>query len=71
MEDRLIHYACSPVGKVVTKMQAAIRLEGGGVSKVNIATDHELAALAALGRDKYLTDSEMNALSSKEQADGS
>jgi len=30
-------------------MQAAIQLEGGGVSKVNIATDLELAALAALG----------------------
>ena len=49
-------------------MQAAIQLEGGGVSKVNIATDLELAALAALGRDRYLTDSEMNALSSEEKA---
>jgi ketose-bisphosphate aldolase len=49
-------------------MQAAIQLEGGGVSKVNIATDLELAALSALGRDKYLTDSEMNALSSKDKA---
>jgi ketose-bisphosphate aldolase len=47
-------------------MQAAIQLEGGGVSKVNIATDLELAALGALGRDHYLTDSEMNALSPKE-----
>ena len=44
-------------------MQAAIQLEGGGVSKVNIATDLELAALGALGRDGYLTDAEMNALS--------
>ena len=44
-------------------MQAAIQLEGGGVSKVNIATDLELAALSALTRDHYLTDSEMNALS--------
>jgi fructose-bisphosphate aldolase class II len=43
-------------------MQAAIQLEGGGVSKVNIATDLELAALGALGRDQFLTDSEMNAL---------
>ena len=47
-------------------MQAAIQLEGGGVSKVNIATDLELAALGALGRDRYLTDSEMNALSPDE-----
>lgn len=43
-------------------MQAAIQLEGGGVSKINIATDLELAALTALRRDRYLTDAEMNAL---------
>ena len=49
-------------------MQAAIRLEGGGVSKVNIATDLELAALGALGRHGYLTDLEMNALSPEEIA---
>ena len=49
-------------------MQAAIRLEGGGVSKVNIATDLELAALGALGRYGYLTDLEMNALSPEEIA---
>jgi ketose-bisphosphate aldolase len=47
-------------------MQAAIQLEGGGVSKVNIATDLELAALGALGRDHYLTDSEMNSLTSEQ-----
>jgi fructose-bisphosphate aldolase class II len=47
-------------------MQAAIKLEGGGVSKVNIATDLELAALGALGRESYLTDSEMNALTLEE-----
>jgi ketose-bisphosphate aldolase len=49
-------------------MQEAIQLEDGGVSKVNIATDLELAALGALGRDRYLTDSEMHALSSEEIA---
>ena len=49
-------------------MQAAIQLEGGGVSKVNIATDLELAALGALGRDRYLTDAEMNARSPEEIA---
>jgi ketose-bisphosphate aldolase len=47
-------------------MQAAIHLEGGGVSKVNIATDLELTALGALGRDRHLTDAEMNALSAQE-----
>ena len=47
-------------------MRSAIQLEGGGVSKVNIATDLELAALGALGRDRYLTDAEMNALSPEE-----
>ena len=49
-------------------MQAAVQLEGGGVSKVNIATDLELAALGALGRDHYLTNTEMNALSHEEIA---
>jgi fructose/tagatose bisphosphate aldolase len=49
-------------------MQAAIQLEGGGVSKVNIATDLELAALGALGRDSYLTDPEMKALSPEQIA---
>jgi fructose-bisphosphate aldolase class II len=43
-------------------MRAAIRLPGGGISKVNIATDLELAALAAVGREKYLLDAEMSAL---------
>jgi ketose-bisphosphate aldolase len=49
-------------------MQAAVQLEGGGVSKVNIATDLELAALGALGRDSFLTDAEMNGLSSEQIA---
>jgi fructose-bisphosphate aldolase class II len=48
-------------------IQAAIQLDGGGVSKVNIATDLELAALNALGRDRYLTDAEMSALSPEEK----
>lgn len=43
-------------------VHTAIGLPGGGVSKMNIATDLELAALAALGRDAFLTDAEMNAL---------
>ncbi len=40
----------------------AIKLAGGGVSKVNIATDLEIAALAALKREQYLTDAQMDAL---------
>lgn len=40
----------------------AVRIPGGGVSKVNIATDLELAALATLGREKFMTNAEMNAL---------
>ncbi len=43
-------------------MFAAISLPGGGVSKVNIATDLELAALAALNREDRLTDAQMSAL---------
>ena len=40
----------------------AIRLEGGGVSKVNIATDLELAVLGSLGREERMTDAECRAL---------
>ncbi|HWQ11346.1 MAG TPA: class II fructose-bisphosphate aldolase [Roseiflexaceae bacterium] len=46
-------------------MAAAIRLPGGGVSKVNIATDLELALLGALGRQEHLTDAECRALSAE------
>ncbi len=44
-----------PAGMV----QQAIHLPGGGISKVNIATDLELSALAALGLEKYILDAEM------------
>jgi ketose-bisphosphate aldolase len=40
----------------------AVHIPGNGVSKVNIATDLELAALDALGRDTHLTDNEMKGL---------
>lgn len=43
-------------------VQAAVRLPGGGVSKVNIATDLEHAMLEALGRKERLTDAEASAL---------
>ncbi|MDF2814823.1 MAG: class fructose-bisphosphate aldolase [Paenibacillus sp.] len=41
---------------------AAIKLPGGGVSKVNIATDLELSFLGALGRKERLTNEECKAL---------
>ncbi|MFO7321976.1 MAG: class II fructose-bisphosphate aldolase [Chloroflexota bacterium] len=44
-------------------MAKAIRLPGGGVSKVNIATDLELAMLKALGRTEAMTNAECKALS--------
>ena len=44
-------------------MQAAIRLPGGGVSKVNLATDLELAWLSALGREDRMSDNDCRALS--------
>lgn len=40
----------------------AIRIPGGGVSKVNIATDLEVALLEALGRSERLTNAELKAL---------
>lgn len=40
----------------------AIRIPGGGISKVNIATDLELAALDVLNRAMFLTSQEMDAL---------
>ncbi len=46
----------------------AIALPGGGVSKVNIATDLEQAALAALGRTERLTSAAMSALPAAEIA---
>ncbi len=43
-------------------IQSAIRLPGGGISKVNIATDLEHAMLGALGRTERMTDRECSAL---------
>jgi len=43
-------------------MRQAIALPGGGVSKVNIATDLELAVLGALGRAERMTDVACRAL---------
>ena len=43
-------------------MAGAIALPGGGVSKVNIATDLEVALLEALGRAERMSDAECRAL---------
>ncbi len=40
----------------------AVAIAGGGVSKVNIATDLEVAALATLQREQFMTNAAMNAL---------
>ena len=51
-------------------MAKAIRLEGGGVSKINIATDLEQAFLRAIGRDSRMTNAECIALSPAELGRG-
>ncbi len=43
-------------------MGRAIRMPGGGISKVNIATDLEVACLGALGRKDRMLDAECSAL---------
>ncbi len=43
-------------------IQSAVRLPGGGISKVNIATDLEHAMLTALGRTDRLTDAQAREL---------
>lgn len=47
-------------------MDQAIRMPEGGVSKVNIATDLELALLGTLGRDERMTNQECMALPPEE-----
>ncbi len=49
---------------------SAIHIPGGGVSKVNIATDLEIALLAALGRTDYMSNAECKALPPDELAKG-
>lgn len=46
-------------------VKAAIRLPGGGVSKINIATDLELAIWDQLGCNDLLSEAEINSLSKK------
>lgn len=49
-------------GVPATMIHEAIRLPGGGISKVNIATDLEVAALGALGREQRLSNAAFSAL---------
>ncbi|HLU83092.1 MAG TPA: class II fructose-bisphosphate aldolase [Trueperaceae bacterium] len=49
-------------GVPAAAMAAAVGIAGGGVSKVNLATDLELAMLAAIGSSRRLTDSDIEAL---------
>ncbi|SFJ51423.1 fructose-bisphosphate aldolase, class II [Halobacillus dabanensis] len=48
-------------------MQGAMKLEGGGISKVNIATDLELSLLKELNREERMTNQECKALSAEEK----
>lgn len=49
-------------------VRQAIGLPNGGISKMNIATDVELAALGALGRNERLSSAEMAALPEEQLA---
>jgi ketose-bisphosphate aldolase len=49
-------------GVPAAMMKGAIMLPNGGVSKVNIATDLELAFLQAIGREERMTDAECSLL---------
>ncbi len=51
-------------------LQAAIHLPGGGVSKVNIATDLEQALLAVLGYEKRVPNAQLLRLPAEQLARG-
>jgi ketose-bisphosphate aldolase len=57
-------------GTPADQIHNAIRLPKGGISKVNIATDLELALLAELGRTERLTDAGLRALPAADIARG-
>lgn len=46
----------------------AVRLPGGGISKVNIATDLEISLLKAIGRKERMTNAQCRSLSEREMA---
>lgn len=49
-------------GVPAAALAAAIGVPGGGISKVNLATDLELAMLAAIGSSRRLTDADVRSL---------
>ncbi len=51
-------------------IQAAMEIPGGGVSKVNIATDLELSLLGAIGREERMTNAQCKALPEDLKAKG-
>lgn len=53
-------------GVPVHMIRQAFQLHGGGVSKVNIATDLEVSLLRSLGREGRMTNEECKSLSSNE-----
>jgi fructose-bisphosphate aldolase class II len=53
-------------GTPTEMIQSAIRLDGGGVSKVNIATDLEMALLGSLGLNERTTDAALRAFPAKD-----
>ncbi|MEX2540982.1 MAG: class II fructose-bisphosphate aldolase [Trueperaceae bacterium] len=55
-------------GIAAEMMHQAIRLPGGGVSKVNLATDLELAMLQALASSQRLVDDQVSGLAERELA---
>lgn len=55
-------------GVPASAMAAAIGVPGGGISKVNLATDLELAMLEAIGSKRRLTDSDVRALGPEDLA---
>ena len=57
----VLHGGSGVPSEMVTK---AVTMPSGGVSKVNIATDLELAALGVLGRTGHLTDEELESYDS-------
>lgn len=56
----VLHGGSGVPSEMVTK---AAQIQGGGVCKVNIATDLELAMLAVVGKEGHLTEAELNSYS--------
>jgi fructose-bisphosphate aldolase class II len=66
IQSNLVLHGGSGTPKEMIK--AAIQMAGGGVSKINIATDLELAIWGELGCNERLSEAEINSLSKAEIA---